>query len=138
MKTNFCRNLTNANHVMFLSPPHMENQYKYESTMLQATRRCHRFGQTKTVHVYRYVALKTIDVNIIENRERSLVEPLWEDADAQIVQQQVDQEPELAQIVELKVGGRRGLAPLSWVEKHADEIAEENFAADVELSMVYE
>lgn len=125
---------------MFLSPPHMENQYKYESTMLQAIRRCHRFGQKETVHVYRYVALRTVDVNIIENRERSLIEPLWEDAEAQIVQQKPGQKQEVSKIVRVEKGRKKGLAlaPLSWIEQHAGEIAEGDFAADIELSMAYE
>ncbi|TID22279.1 c-5 cytosine-specific dna [Venturia nashicola] len=133
-------NLTNANHVMFLSPPHMENQYKYESTMLQATRRCHRFGQKKTVHVYRYVALRTVDVNIIENRERTLGEPLWEHAEAQTVPRKPGQKQEMAKIVRVARGAKTGLAlaPMSWVEKHMDRIAEGEFAADIELSSAYE
>ena len=71
-------NLTEANHVIFLSPLLVTNQQRYDATMLQAIRRAHRFGQTKTVHVYRFAALNTIDVNILQHRERWLSEPLLE------------------------------------------------------------
>jgi hypothetical protein len=45
--------------------------------MKQAIGRAKRFGQLKTVYVYRFAALNTIDVDILEYRER-LSEPLWQ------------------------------------------------------------
>jgi hypothetical protein len=33
----------------------VKDQQQYDATMLQAIRRAHRFGQTKKVHVYRFV-----------------------------------------------------------------------------------
>ncbi|KAF2213398.1 hypothetical protein CERZMDRAFT_30029, partial [Cercospora zeae-maydis SCOH1-5] len=59
-------NLQNANHVIFLSPLLSQTQYKYDSTMAQALGRVRRFGQTREIHVYRVVALDTIDVDILE------------------------------------------------------------------------
>ncbi|KAK3063052.1 hypothetical protein LTS18_002845, partial [Coniosporium uncinatum] len=63
-------NLTNANHVVFVSPLLAESQYKYESAMVQAIGRCRRYGQEKVVRVYRFVGVKTVDVNVLEQRER--------------------------------------------------------------------
>lgn len=63
-------NLQNANHVLFLSPLLRDTQYAYESTMAQAIGRVRRHGQQKEIHVYRLLALHTIDVDILEHRER--------------------------------------------------------------------
>lgn len=65
---NACRNLTNANHIIFLSPLLVPNQYQYDSATTQAIGRARRYGQRKTVHIYRFLSLKTIDVDIIEER----------------------------------------------------------------------
>jgi hypothetical protein len=85
------------------------------------------------------VALRTIDINILENRERSLIEPLWENVEmstnARTVQQ-VKKQPEMSKVV--KVKGRLALAPKSWVKKHAAVVADEDYAADVQLSSTYE
>ena len=69
-------NLTKANHLILLSPFLTTSQYNYESTMVQAVRRIRRTGQTKRVFVYRFVALNTIDVDILESRERMLTHPI--------------------------------------------------------------
>jgi site-specific DNA-cytosine methylase len=63
-------NLVNANHVIFVSPLDTDNQYKYDSAMAQAIARCRRFGQEKTVHIYHFAALQTIDVDILQHRYR--------------------------------------------------------------------
>ncbi|KAJ9627044.1 hypothetical protein H2203_003504 [Taxawa tesnikishii (nom. ined.)] len=63
-------NLTNANHVIFFSPLLVDSQYVYESNMTQAIGRVRRPGQRKTIFVYRFIALDTIDVDILEHRER--------------------------------------------------------------------
>ncbi|KAG8623705.1 hypothetical protein KVT40_008681 [Elsinoe batatas] len=63
-------NLTNANHVLFFSPLLTDSQYSYDAAMAQAIGRVRRPGQTKDIHVYRFVALDTIDVDILEHRER--------------------------------------------------------------------
>ncbi|KAI9675585.1 MAG: hypothetical protein M1817_000951 [Caeruleum heppii] len=61
-------NLANANHVIFLSPLLTDQQLKYDSAMTQAIGRARRYCQKKTVHIYRFVSLKTIDVDILEMR----------------------------------------------------------------------
>lgn len=63
-------NLQAANHVIFLSPLLRDNQYGYDSTMAQAIGRVRRHGQKKRIHVYRICALHTIDVDILQHRER--------------------------------------------------------------------
>jgi hypothetical protein len=64
------RNLTNANHIIFLSPHLAESQYEYDSQMAQAIARSRRFGQEKKVTIYHFAALRTIDVDILEKRHR--------------------------------------------------------------------
>lgn len=63
-------NLQTANHVIFLAPLLRDQQYAYDATMAQAKGRVLRHGQKKKVHIYRVFALNTIDVDILEHRER--------------------------------------------------------------------
>jgi superfamily II DNA or RNA helicase len=65
-------NIQAANHVIFLSPLLRNNQYQYDSTMAQAIGRVRRHGQKRPIHVYRICALHTIDVDILEHRERRM------------------------------------------------------------------
>ncbi len=37
---------------------------------MQCIGRARRYGQTKTVHIYRFIALQTIDVDVIYQREQ--------------------------------------------------------------------
>ena len=47
--------------------------------MTQCIGRAKRYGQRKTVHIYRFVALRTIDVDILQEREqKTLVKTLVE------------------------------------------------------------
>lgn len=62
-------NLTNTNHVIFVSPLLTKSQQTYDSSMTQSIGRAKRFGQNKIVHVYRFLALRTIDVDILQERE---------------------------------------------------------------------
>jgi broad specificity polyphosphatase/5'/3'-nucleotidase SurE len=62
--------LTNANHIIFISPLLVESQYKYDSAMTQAIARSRRYGQEKRVHIYHFAALRTIDVDILEHRHK--------------------------------------------------------------------
>ncbi|KAL1310962.1 hypothetical protein AAFC00_001182 [Neodothiora populina] len=63
-------NLTNANHVIFLSPLLKLDQYGYESQMAQAIGRVRRPGQKNDIFVYRMASLYTIDIDVLEHRER--------------------------------------------------------------------
>lgn len=69
-ETSSGHNLQNANHVIFLSPLLSESQQAYDAIMAQAIGRVRRHKQNKDIHVYRIVALHTIDVDILEQRER--------------------------------------------------------------------
>ncbi|KAL8691849.1 MAG: hypothetical protein Q9218_003010 [Villophora microphyllina] len=62
-------NLTNANHVIFMSTFWSDNQHSYHQSMTQCIGRARRYGQKKTVHVYRIIALNTVDVDLLEWRE---------------------------------------------------------------------
>jgi hypothetical protein len=107
--------------------------------MLQAIRRAHRFGQEKLVHIYRFVALKTIDVNILENRERSLAEPLWENPENSSITTSAEQtttKSEMSRVVRLE--NCFALAPMSWVKGHKAQVLAGEFAADEQLSSAYE
>ncbi|KAL2374928.1 hypothetical protein RJ035_003387 [Blastomyces gilchristii] len=63
-------NLQNANHVIFFHPLFAKSQYDYNSGMAQAIGRSRRYGQQKHVHIYHFLALKTIEVNIFEQRRQ--------------------------------------------------------------------
>lgn len=63
-------NLTEANHIIMYSPLLADSQYKYESQSKQAIGRVQRPGQNKDIFIYRLAALDTIDVDILEHRER--------------------------------------------------------------------
>ncbi|CAI6335508.1 unnamed protein product [Periconia digitata] len=63
-------NLVNANHIIFVAPLLTKDQSTYDSVMAQAIARCRRYRQTKTVHVYHFAALKTIDIDILEHRHK--------------------------------------------------------------------
>lgn len=62
-------NLTVANHIIFLSSLVSRDQPEYDSTLQQARGRCIRFGQTKEVFIWRFIANLTIDEDIFDRRE---------------------------------------------------------------------
>ena len=62
------RNLTRANHLIFVSPFLTSSQYEYDSSDHQCLARARRFGQLRHVSVYRFLSLKTIDVDVIQER----------------------------------------------------------------------
>ena len=51
-----------------------KNQDEYNATLTQAVGRALRQGQKKPVHVYQFLAVQTIDVNIVQmRRSKTLV-----------------------------------------------------------------
>ncbi|KAM0717999.1 hypothetical protein Q7P37_006331 [Cladosporium fusiforme] len=123
-------NLQAANHVLFLSPLLRDNQYGYDSTMAQAVGRVRRHGQQKRIHVYRICALHTIDVDILQHRERrttALTEPGAPAIKAPIAAIELDQndpvKPERLQLV--RENEVFSLRPKPWLYKcgvHDDEV----------------
>jgi hypothetical protein len=68
-KTNITdRNFTTANHAIFLSPLLTETEYEYRSSETQAIGRVRRYGQTKTVHIWRFMSEDTMDIETYEKR----------------------------------------------------------------------
>jgi len=65
-------NLVNANHVIFVAPLLANSQHHYDQAILQAIARCRRYGQSKKVYIYHFVALRTIDVDILEQRHKRI------------------------------------------------------------------
>lgn len=63
-------NLTNLNHAVFVHPLLAESQVKYDSFETQAIGRIRRYGQTKTVFIWRFLAEDTIDQDIYTQRTR--------------------------------------------------------------------
>ncbi|TPX64723.1 hypothetical protein SpCBS45565_g05673 [Spizellomyces sp. 'palustris'] len=57
-------NLTGANHVIFVSPLHLETPEVYDACETQAIGRVRRYGQTKKVHVWRFICKGTVDEDI--------------------------------------------------------------------------
>ena len=61
-------NFTIANHAIFVSPLLTESEYLYRASETQAIGRIRRYGQTKKVHIWRFMSEDTMDVEIYENR----------------------------------------------------------------------
>jgi hypothetical protein len=67
-------NLTTCNHAFFVHPLLADSQQQYDAYETQAIGRIRRYGQTKTVHLWRYLARDTIDMEIYEQRRGALQE----------------------------------------------------------------
>ncbi|KAG5191770.1 hypothetical protein JKP88DRAFT_204605 [Tribonema minus] len=67
-------NLTTANHAIFVHPLLAASQQEYTACETQAIGRIRRYGQNKTVFIWRYLAADTIDTTIYEDRTRK-----WDD-----------------------------------------------------------
>lgn len=66
------RNLTVANHAIFISPLLSKNQFEYTQAETQAIGRIRRFGQVKIANIYRFVTRSTIDEEIYTARGQVL------------------------------------------------------------------
>ncbi|KAJ4475050.1 hypothetical protein J3R30DRAFT_3777458 [Lentinula aciculospora] len=62
-------NLTSASHAIFLSPLLAPSQEIYNACETQAIGRLVRYGQTKHVHIYRFLTKNTIDEEIYSQRK---------------------------------------------------------------------
>ena len=61
-------NLTNLNHAIFVHPLLAASQQKYEAYETQSLGRIRRYGQKKTVYLWRFLVEDTIDTEIFEKR----------------------------------------------------------------------
>lgn len=61
-------NLTGLNHAIFVHPLLSQSQQDYDAYETQAIGRIRRYGQTKVVHVHRFLAEDTIDTDIFSER----------------------------------------------------------------------
>lgn len=59
-------NLTIANHAIFLSPLFAKSKEHFKATETQAIGRVRRYGQVRPVHIWRFIARDTIDVEVYE------------------------------------------------------------------------
>ena len=66
------RNLTVANHTIFISPLLARTQHEYNQAETQAIGRIRRYGQTKTANLYRFITCSTIDEEIYKSRGQHL------------------------------------------------------------------
>ena len=110
------RNLTNANHIIFVSPLLVESQYKYDSAMTQAIARSRRYGQEKKVHIHHFAALRTIDVDILEHRHKRTNGITTAKSTARMPKESLTAR-EKTRLVKNKQGSM-ALVPISWL---ADE-----------------
>jgi hypothetical protein len=89
-------------------------QYSYDSSFTQAVGRALRRGQEKAVSIYHFLAAKTIDVNIIQDRTRKVF--VERDGKFDLVSSdEILETDTLAQLEGAKFEGARG----------ADEVIEE-------------
>ena len=68
-------NLTGLNHAVFVHPLLAKCQQEYDAYETQAIGRIRRFGQKKTVHVWRFLAKDTIDTTIFSQRSSRPIPP---------------------------------------------------------------
>lgn len=68
-------NLTNLNHAVFVHPLLADSQQEYDAYETQAIGRIRRYGQKKTVKVWRFLAKDTIDTAIFEQRSSRPIPP---------------------------------------------------------------
>lgn len=62
------RNLTNANHAIFLSPLLAVSKQGYDARETQAIGRVRRYGQVRHVHIYRFLTMDSVDETIYKER----------------------------------------------------------------------
>jgi site-specific DNA-cytosine methylase len=65
-------NLTAANHVVFVHPLHTDSLKNYEQGETQSVGRVRRYGQQKTVHIWRLLVDDTVDRTIFDSRQAEI------------------------------------------------------------------
>lgn len=64
-------NLTAASHAVFVHPLLVHSQVEYDSCDTQAIGRVRRYGQSRTVQIYRFLVDDSIDTDIFLNRRQA-------------------------------------------------------------------
>ena len=77
-------NLTAANHAIFLHPLLVQTQQEYDACDTQAVGRIRRYGQQRTVQLYRFLVDTTIDTDIFLQRRGAEAEALLQATDEPI------------------------------------------------------
>ena len=103
-------NLQAANHIILVSSLVAKTQHEYNSSLTQAIGRAFRLGQAKDVHIYQFLAERTIDVNVLEGRTGMVV---------------VERGSECLLVREPAVGDRGGFCGLPFVGAVGGEEEEE-------------
>lgn len=110
--------------------------------MTQAIGRARRYGQEKRVHIYRFVALRTIDVDIMEQRERR-ADAIWDSGSPQheLSKRNRDEERQEQRststdkertILVRDAQGRFALVPRSWIENRRGQSKRRIEVEDIE------
>ncbi|KAH7118782.1 hypothetical protein B0J11DRAFT_75237 [Dendryphion nanum] len=121
-------NLVNANHVIFIAPILAESQYQYDSAMAQAIARCRRYRQKKKVHVYHFVALNTIDVDILEHRHKRF-DAIGDSVIPRVSQKINKKKKEKTRLIR-NTDGKYILLPISWLGEN-DTVEELRIGAEM-------
>ncbi|CAA9957087.1 DNA repair protein rad8 [Pyrenophora teres f. maculata] len=136
-------NLVNANHVIFVSPLYTEKQYKYESSMAQAIARSRRHGQDKRVYIYHVVALRTIDVDILEQRHKRCEAMISAQSQSNRMWPSPCKKKEKTRLVRNRQGEMM-LLPCSWLEDGQNrdlvdvDVSPERFTSPIKLSGAFD
>lgn len=80
-------NITNANHVIFVSPYLADREALYHGAMTQAIGRARRYGQTRVVHTYHFLSIRTTDIDVFEAMNHCIVDEA-KDSNAKEIQRQ--------------------------------------------------
>ena len=67
-------NLTTANHAIFVHPLHVDKLQTYMACETQAIGRVRRYGQKRTVNLYRFLATDTVDSRLFESRQKEVAD----------------------------------------------------------------
>lgn len=85
------RNLTVANHIIFLSPLLSDTLDSYHARETQAIGRAVRYGQTKEVKIWRFFTRGTIDVELFERMtDRNVIQEIDEAIDVDVIEREAD------------------------------------------------
>ena len=127
MLTVFLSNITNANHVIFFAPKAGRTKSKYDHSRAQCIGRCARYGQTKQVYVYDFLALHTHEVNLYQARQRKTLVQLEDGGWAMRKRETLDQKQLAQQWRAYRLSNRRTLRTLRLQKQKPREIRSDRY-----------